>query len=70
MPEDGNTFELGLNWNDIKRVLWTFVMGLIPVAVAIATGALEGNDAWWVPLAMAALSAIKNGVLSDESALK
>jgi hypothetical protein len=65
---------MGLNEQDIKRILWTFVQAAAAVAVAAAVGWTNGDAFNWkvvlVGALAAGLSAIKNLVLPDTSTLK
>lgn len=73
--EGGETmFDLGLTKDDLKRILWTFIQGVLGYALAVAVGWVPGDPWDWkafgVGLLAAGISAVKNGALSDGSALK
>ncbi len=72
-------FKFGFTADDVKRIAWTAAMAFVGVFLTISTqvGSFKNfSDAKAAVLALvpaaiaAALSAIKNGVLSDSSALK
>lgn len=60
--------------DDVKRVLWTFVMAAGAVAIASATDWIGGNPVAWRTVVIAALaaglSAVKNLVAAEGSAWK
>lgn len=65
---------LGFTSADVRRIVWTFVQGILAYALAAALDWVPG-DAWdWKALVVGAiaagLAAIKNGTLSDGSAIK
>jgi hypothetical protein len=70
---------VGLNESDIKRVLWTAVQAFVGAVLVLAPGILQAPNlealktlgvAALVAGVAAALSAVKNLVLADESSLK
>ena len=70
---------MGLNESDIKRVIWTAVQAFLGAVLVLAPGVLQAPDmetakalgvAALVAGVAAALSALKNLVLGDESSLK
>jgi hypothetical protein len=70
---------IGLNESDVKRVIWTGVQAFIAALLVLAPGLLQapnletaktlGVAALTAALA-AAISAVKNLVLGDDSSLK
>jgi hypothetical protein len=60
--------------DDVKRVLWTFVMAAGAVAIASATDILGGHPVAWRTVLVAAfaagLSAVKNLLTPTGSVLK
>lgn len=70
---------VGLNESDIKRVIWTAVQAFIGAVLVLAPGILQAPNwetaktlavAALVAGVAAALSALKNLLLSDDSTLK
>jgi hypothetical protein len=72
-------FHFGLNASDLRRIVWTAIGAFASVYVLFASGIgqyANFSEAKAAALALlpaaiaAAISAIKNGVLSDGSAIK
>lgn len=68
-------FNLSFTRDDVKRVVWTFLMAAFGVFVALlADWFTNGGDLNWKVWAIAALaagvSAVKNLLLADGSTLK
>jgi len=70
---------MGLNESDIKRVIWTAAQAFLGAVLVLAPGILQAPNfetakalgiAALVAGVAAALSALKNLVLGDESSLK
>jgi len=70
---------MGLNESDIKRVIWTAAQAFLGAVLVLAPGILQAPNleaaktlgvAALVAGVAAALSALKNLVLGDESTLK
>jgi drug/metabolite transporter (DMT)-like permease len=70
---------LGLNESDIKRVIWTALQAFIGAVIVLAPGIFQAPNleaaktlaiAALVAGVAAALSALKNLVLGDDSTLK
>lgn len=68
-------FQIGFTKDDVKRVVWTFVMAAFGVFVALGAEWIQnGGEFNWKVWAIAALaagvSAVKNLVLADGSTFK
>jgi hypothetical protein len=70
---------IGLNESDLKRVVWTFVQAFLGTLLVLAPGLFQAPDletaktlgvAALVGALAAAISAVKNLVLGDDSSLK
>jgi len=70
---------IGLNESDVKRVAWTFVQAFLGTLIVLAPGILQAPNletaktlgiAALVGAFAAAVSAVKNLVLGDDSSLK
>jgi cell division protein FtsW (lipid II flippase) len=68
--------DFGFNGADLKRIAWSFLFGFVGYLGLNALAIFESPDfgtavaALFAGAVMAGLSAVKNGVLSDESRLK
>lgn len=67
-------FSFGFSLDDAKRIVWTFLEGVLGYALATIIGWLPGNPWDWkafgLGLLAAGWAAIKNGVLADSSNIK
>lgn len=70
---------IGLTASDVRRIVWTAVFAFVGVYATLATGTGELHSysqakaaviALFPAAVAAALSAVKNGILSDASAVK
>jgi hypothetical protein len=70
---------IGLNESDIKRVIWTGIQAFLAALIVLAPGLLQAPDletakslgvAALTGAIAAAISAVKNLVLADDSTLK
>lgn len=66
--------EFGLSLKDVKRIAWTFAMAALAVLIASATDWINGGElnwkAWAIAAIAAGISAVKNGSLPENHALK
>jgi len=72
-------FEIGFSKDDLKRAVWTFIQGFGAVLILSAADLIQSGEDWttttfWLSLVVGAIaagiSAVKNLVLADSSALK
>lgn len=67
-------FDLGFTAADVRRIVWSFIEGVLGYATMVGAGWVKGGAVDWKALAAGAVvagyAAVKNGLLAEDSPLK